>query len=155
MTTMYFDTSAAVKLLIAEPGSGTAARAWSSGSLMTASALMFVQARASLAAAQRAKRINDEALSRAKLDLATMRAGLAELRVGEAILAHAGDLAERQSLRGYDAVHLSTALFAATDLLLTADVALTNAAERCGLGVVDARTSPSAVAPASALSVRA
>jgi hypothetical protein len=31
-------------------------------------------------------------------------------------------------------------LFVATDLLVTADAALMDAAERCGLGVVDART---------------
>lgn len=140
MTTMYFEASAAVKLLIEETGSNTATRAWTSGAFIATSALTFVQARSGLAAAHRARRMTEEALSRAKRDLAAMRAGLAELRVGEAILAQAEEVAERESLRGYDAVHLSSALFAATDLLVTADAALLNAAERWGLGVVDVRT---------------
>jgi uncharacterized protein len=118
----------------------TATRVWTSAAFIATSALTFVEARAGLGAAHRARRITEEALSRAKRDLAAIRAGLAELRVIDAILAQAEELAERESLRGYDAVHLSSAMVAAADLLVTADAALLKAAERWGLGVVDVRT---------------
>lgn len=52
---------------------------------------------------------------------------------------HAGDLAEQHGLRGYDAVHLATALAAGVDAMVTADADLLRAAPICGLSILDAR----------------
>lgn len=139
MTTLYFETSAFVKLLIAEVGSGTALQAWRSGLPLAASALLFVEARASLAAAHRGRRMTGEALAGAKHDLAVLREHVNEVEVSTVVLARAEELAEQEALRCYDAVHLASALYAAAEVLVTADTALIDAAERCGLTVVDAR----------------
>jgi uncharacterized protein len=140
VSTLYFETSAFVKLLVAEPGSQTAVRAWLGGFQMSASPLLFVEARASLAAARRARRMTSNGFSKAKDRLRAMRAEIHEVEVDAAVLARAEELAEEEALRGYDAVHLASSLFAGVDVLVTADTALIDAGQRCGLTVVDARS---------------
>jgi predicted nucleic acid-binding protein len=49
----------------------------------------------------------------------------------------AGELAVVHSLRGADAVQLAAARAAGCDLLLSADVALCDAAQQCGIATVD------------------
>lgn len=139
MTTLYFETSAFVKLLVLEPGSGTAVRAWDSGYPVTASGLLFVETRAGLAAAHRGRRMTSQSLTAAKRDMARLREHMNEIHADRSVLARAEELAEREALRGYDAVHLASALHAGVEVLITADTALVRAAERLGLTVVDAR----------------
>lgn len=57
--------------------------------------------------------------------------------VDERLAAHAGELAENLGLRGYDAVHLATALELGDEevVLVTWDRDLARASERVGLGV--------------------
>jgi predicted nucleic acid-binding protein len=140
VTTLYFETSAFVKLLVAEAGSRTAVRAWDSGYPLTASGLLFVEARASLAAAHRGGRMTGRVFATAKRDLALLREHVNEINADPLVLARAEELAELEALRGYDAVHLASALYATAEVLVTADVALIEAARRQGLSVVDART---------------
>lgn len=140
MSTLYFETSAFVKLLVTEPGSQTAGRAWLGGFEVSCSPLLFVEARATLAAARRARRMTGTGFSRAKDRLRTMRAEIYEVQVDAAVLTRAEELAEEEGLRGYDAVHLASALFAGNDVLVTADAALIEAGQRRGLSVVDARS---------------
>jgi predicted nucleic acid-binding protein len=140
VNTLYFETSAFVKLLVREPGSPTAVQAWLGGFQMSASPLLFVETRASLAAARRARRMTSNQFSAAKDRLSGMRAEIVEVDLDAAILARAEDLAEQEALRGYDAVHLASSLFAGVDVLVTADEALIDAGERCGLAVIDARS---------------
>jgi hypothetical protein len=139
VTTLYFETSAFVKLLVLEPGSGTAVRAWDSGYPVTASGLLFVETRAGLAAAHRGRRMTSQSLTAAKRDMARLREHMNEIHADRSVLARAEELAEREALRGYDAVHLASALHAGVEVLITADTALVRAAERLGLTVVDAR----------------
>jgi len=140
VSTLYFETSAFVKLLVAETGSKTALHAWRGGFHVHASPLLFVEARASLASARRGRRLTAEQFAEAKGALRAMRADVNEVHVDVEVLAHAEDLAEREALRGYDAVHLASSLFAGADVLVTADAALIEAGERCGLTVIDARS---------------
>jgi predicted nucleic acid-binding protein len=139
VSTLYFETSAFVKLLVSEAGSPTAVQAWLAGFQKSSSPLLFVEARASLAAARRGRRMTARQLAEAKDALRAMRAEVREVQVDPPILAYAEDLAEREALRGHDAVHLASALSAGTDVLITADAALIAAAQRRGLTVVDAR----------------
>jgi len=139
VSTLYFETSAFVKLLVAEVGSQTALHAWRGGFHMHASPLLFVEARASLAAARRGRRMTADQFARAKEALRALRGDVNEVQVDVVVLAHAEDLAEREALRGYDAVHLASSLFAGADVLITADAALIDAGRRRGLDVIDAR----------------
>jgi predicted nucleic acid-binding protein len=140
VSTLYFETSAFVKLLVNEAGSRTALAAWGGGFQMSTSPLLFVETRASLAAARRGRRMTAEDFSEAKRALRAMRADLNEVQLDPALLTHAEELAEWEALRGFDAVHLASALFTEADLLVSADAALIDAAERCWLAVIDART---------------
>jgi uncharacterized protein len=140
VTTLYFETSAFVKLLVAEPGSQTASQTWVGGFHVSASPLLFVEVRSSLAAARRGRRMTPNGFSRAKDALAAMRTEIHEVTADAALLAHSEELTEQEELRGYDAVHLASALFAEVDVLITADAALIDAAQRRGLTVIDARS---------------
>ncbi|MDQ3210067.1 MAG: type II toxin-antitoxin system VapC family toxin [Actinomycetota bacterium] len=54
----------------------------------------------------------------------------------EQLATEAGDLAQRHALRGYDAVHLATALSVGQALMATWDAELAHAAGDAGLAVV-------------------
>lgn len=54
------------------------------------------------------------------------------------IVERTADLSEQHALRGYDAVHLATALAAACDLVMAADRDMLRAAADLGLATVDA-----------------
>lgn len=55
------------------------------------------------------------------------------------IVQRAGDLAEQQRFRGYDAVHLATALASGADVMVTADTDLLRAGPVCGIRILYAR----------------
>ena len=63
---------------------------------------------------------------------------LEALDVADEIVRHAGWLAERYALRGYDAVHLASALevLGDSDVLVTWDAELADAARVAGLSVI-------------------
>lgn len=62
------------------------------------------------------------------------------VEVNEPLIEEAGDLAEDEALRGYDGVHLASALRASVDILITADVEMIRAARNRGLRVIDSRS---------------
>jgi predicted nucleic acid-binding protein len=67
---------------------------------------------------------------------------LAIVEVDEALAASAADLAEREALRGYDAVHLAAALTVACDVLVSGDDELCEAGLRQGLDIVNLNAAP-------------
>ena len=81
-----------------------------------------------------------EDLAAATRNLGALRTRLYRVQLHPALLAHAEELAEREELRGYGAVHLASAELTEADALVTADRALIEAGQRCGLTVIDART---------------
>ena len=127
---VYFDTSALIKVLIDERGSDRAAELWQRADLAVSSQLLYVEARAALAAAHRGARLDDRGLDQARVGLESLHAELRLIAVDEALARTAGDLAEQQGLRGYDAVHLASALAINADdvLLATWDRGLSDAA---------------------------
>lgn len=100
-----------IKLIIAEPGSDFATLLWSEATTVASSRLVYPEARAAAGVARRTGRIDDDRSLRSIV--AQIDRLCAELRVvdiDDPLARAAGDLAERHGLRGYDAVHLASAL---------------------------------------------
>jgi uncharacterized protein len=110
VTVAYFDSSALVKLLLNEDGRRVGLAVWDAADVTATSRLAYPEVRAALAAARRGRRLDAEQYAAAK---AAWEQRWAQLRVVEAapgVLDTAGELAEVCALRGFDAVHLASAL---------------------------------------------
>jgi len=134
--TVYFDTWALAKLLLEEEGSELADAPWTQSRVRATWRLAYPQARAAFAAAHRAGRLDGRALLRVVLDLDDLLSASMVSDIDAQLARTAGQLAERHALRGYDAVHLATALSVAHDrLVVTWDTDLAQAALTAGLAV--------------------
>ena len=135
--TTYFETSAIVKLLIAEEGSERADVLWDSADLLATSELSYVETRAALAAANRSGRLTRRALAEAKDAFEQRFADVHRVEVTPVVVRSAGNLAEEHSLRGYDAVHLASALALEAPhlILVTWEEDLSRAGERVGFNL--------------------
>lgn len=133
--TTYFETSAIVKLLVAEEGSNRAGLLWDASDLIATSTISYAEARAALAAALRARRLTPTGLQGAKVALEDRFRRFDRVEVSEDLVRSAGDLAEEHELRGYDAIHLASALSleAPETILVTWDHDLARAGRRVGL----------------------
>ncbi len=133
----YVDTSSLLKLVIDEEGSDRVEVLWNEADTVASAALIVVEARAALAAAERAGRLSVTDHGKAKGGLAGLIDELAIVEVTEELIGWAADLAEQEALRGYDAVHLAAALAIEATVLASADAALCDAAARRGLHVTN------------------
>lgn len=133
----YIDTSVLIKLLIAEQGTDAARHLWSNADNLAAVSLVAVEARAALAAAQRAERLTTRQHHRSRTGLYELLDQLDLITVTDSLVDRAGDLAETAQLRGYDAVHLAAALLVGATVMASADQALCDAAGRHGLHVAN------------------
>ncbi len=133
----YVDTSTLLKLLIEEDGSEQAGLIWDTAESLASAALVVVEGRAALAAAERRGRITRAQLKRANADLVELTEEMSLVEITEGLIELAADLAEDEQLRGYDAVHLAAALTVEAEILTSADTALCEAAERRGLHVAN------------------
>jgi uncharacterized protein len=133
----YVDTSSLLKLVIDEEGSDRVDMIWDGTDTVASAALLVVEARAALAAAERVGRLSVTDHGKAKRQLARLLDELAIVEVTESVIAQAADLAEEEALRGYDAVHLAAALAIGAIVLASADAALCDAAARRGLHVAN------------------
>jgi predicted nucleic acid-binding protein len=127
-----------IKLLLLEDGSPVADELWSRSSLRVASRLVYPEGRAALAAAARALQIDETEARQAVTDLGSACSAMRLVGVDWALGEQAGELAEAHGLRGYDAVHLATALAVDDPDLVVAtwDRDLARAAVRVGRSVV-------------------
>lgn len=123
-----------------EDGSDVAAELWNSGHPIASSVLFYPEGRAALAAARRGRRLTAGGYRRSLHDFEQVRLELAVIGVDEALAGQAGDLAAELGLRGYDAVHLASAVSLGADVtsLVTWDIDLGDAAARKGLAVAPA-----------------
>ena len=137
---VYFETSALVKLFLEEPGADEARDLWDEADLISVALIAYPEARAALASAQRARRISSAELDEVKGKLRRVWTQLQVIDLDEPVAVSAGDVAETFSLRGYDAVHLATALTLQDDSLLIAtwDSDLRTTALELGLRVAPA-----------------
>lgn len=126
----YVDTSTLIKLIVEEEGSDRAELIWQSADSVASVSLIVVEAHAALAAARRGNRLSTDQLRVAQEELAAFVDDLHLVEVTAELIESAAQLAQTESLRGYDAVHLAAALFVGATVLTTADGALCEAAER-------------------------
>jgi len=131
----YFDTSAVVPLLGAEPGSAAARELWDRASRVASVRLVYPEARAALAQAQRSGRLTAGQLRAAVRALEDRYEQLDLVELDETLAQHAGELAETYGLRGYDAVHLAAAARLSGDelVVVAGDRPLLAAGESLGL----------------------
>lgn len=126
-----------MKLLVDEPGSKQAELVWDTSDVVASAALVIVEARAALAAAECGGRIGAAQHRTGKDELAALVAELAIVEIAEEVIALAADLAEEDTLRGYDAVHLASAITVGANVLTSADSDLCQAAAERGLHVAN------------------
>ena len=135
----YFDTSAVVPLLIAEPGSVRAASLWDNADRVVSARLLYPETRAALAQAQRLGRITTRHLRDAVTDFDSLFEEVDLVEVDDQLARRAGDLAELHRLRGYDAVHLAAAdrIRDPDVVVIAGDSALLDAATAEGLSIAE------------------
>lgn len=124
-----------------EAASDAAAELWNSGSHVASSLLFYPEARAALAAARRGGRISSSGFDDALVALEEIRSELMLIGIDEKLATWAGGLADALGLRGYDSVHLASALSLGTrtTAMVSWDTDLLAAAERMDLAVNDVR----------------
>ncbi len=110
MPLVYFDASAAVKLLAQEEGSDLVAQLWDGCDAAVASRLAYPEVRAALAAAGRNHDLDPGQLADAERAWEGYWAAIRPVELTAAVAQNAGHLAKTEALRGADAVHLASAL---------------------------------------------
>lgn len=133
----YFDTSAFVKLVIPEAGSGEARRLFGTATQVFSSRLLVPESSAALSRARRTGRLAARAVDPALARVQTLLGGVAALEVAPTIAESAAQLARSLDLRAYDSVHLASyqRVASATSVLVTADGELARAARSLGHAV--------------------
>ncbi|MDR3361044.1 MAG: type II toxin-antitoxin system VapC family toxin [Bifidobacteriaceae bacterium] len=117
---VYFDTSAIVPILIAEPPSEACRQLWDDADQRISSPLAYVEVAAALAMAERQERLTAEDRSQAWAGFAAIWPDVHQVDLTAELLAQAADLARSQSLRAYDAVHCASALAVSDSELVAA-----------------------------------
>ena len=107
---LYLDTSALVKRYIAEPGTAEVAQAMACAAVMGTSIITRAEIAAALAKAVRVKALESEAAASALQVFRSEWPRLVRVQATELVVARADDLAWEMGLRGYDAVHLASAV---------------------------------------------
>jgi predicted nucleic acid-binding protein len=135
----YFDTSAIVPLVIAEPASRACAQMWDGADKVASSLLVKVEAVAALAQARRMGRLTRASHATALRLLDGVLAGVYLLGVDDAAIDQACALAEPFALRGYDAVHCAAAAAIRDDdvVAVSGDRSLLAAWQALGLAMFD------------------
>lgn len=131
----YFDTSALLKLVVAEDGADQAAFLWQRAGEVVVSRLAWPEVVAALAAARRGRRVTDEGYQAATGSLRLCLERSTVVSVADSLVDRAAHLAARHDLRAADAIHLATALavIEADSVFVTWDKRLRLAAVQAGL----------------------
>jgi predicted nucleic acid-binding protein len=135
--TLYLDTSSLVKLYVEETDSERIAALAARADTVVTSAVAYAESRAAFARRRRERTLRPASLAAivARLDADWQQ--IVTVDVTDALARRAGDLADRFSLRGFDAIHLASfemVLERASDedevMFSTADDRLARAARR-------------------------
>ncbi|PZS19389.1 MAG: VapC toxin family PIN domain ribonuclease [Pseudonocardiales bacterium] len=135
----YFDTSAFVPLLIAEPSSGLCRRLWDDADAVVTTRLTYVEAAAALAQALRLARLTPQSYRAAVRILDRLWDEFEVVDVDDRVVHRAAHLAHTCALRGYDAVHCASAeQLSDGDLVVAAgDRRLLDACTSLGMATAD------------------
>jgi predicted nucleic acid-binding protein len=135
---LYVDTSALVKRYIAELGTVLVSEAIAGAEVVGTSVISRAEMAAALAKAVRVGTLNHEEAASALQVFRSEWPALVRVQVTEMLVARAAALAWERGLRGYDAVHLASALMWGEAMgeeitLATFDRRLWEATKKCGL----------------------
>ena len=135
----YFDTSAFVPLVVAEPVSAIYGRLWVEAARVVSVPILYTETRAALARAERVGRLSPTGHASAVRQLDTMFDDVDLVDVSVELVRLGGDLAQRHALRGFDAVHLAGGVLTGLDdddfVFASGDHRLAAAASAAGLAV--------------------
>jgi len=134
------DTSALVKRYIQEPGSLDLRVQFEKADMQATAQITFVEAIAALAKAVRTGNIARKNASQIMVILQQEWANLQNIEISDELVNQAAMLAWQHDLRGYDAVHLASALawqarFGEPITMTTYDLQLWTIAQQVGLAV--------------------
>lgn len=107
---LYLDTSALVKLYVDEPMSQELTIAVDEAEAVATSLLAYVESRAAFARARREARLSAQAYRHVVEAFVEDWTRYIAVEVTDRLVKDAGDLAAHRALRGYDALHLASAL---------------------------------------------
>lgn len=140
---VYFDTSALVPLLVAEPTSEACRRVWDDADTVVTTRLLYVEASAAMAQALRLQRLDADQHHRCLELLEDLWPQFDVVELDAGLCPAAAQLAHRHALRGYDAVHCAAALsLEDTELVAaTGDQALRSAWQQEGITTYDVHQS--------------
>ena len=135
---VYLDASVLVKRYVAESGSKETAKLIAHAEVVATSLISRAEVAAALAKAARIGLLGAESARRAQRAFSSQWADIARLPVSEALVSRAEALAWDYTLRGYDAVHLASALtwqesVGVVVILATFDRQLWEAAQLAGM----------------------
>ncbi len=106
----YLDTSTLVKLYVDEPGSLQASVLVDASYVIATSRVAYVEAVAAFSR-RRSEFESEEVFRKLRLDLDNDWQNYLVIEVNEAIAHLAADLAQKHNLRGFDSLHLASAVF--------------------------------------------
>ncbi|MFN2642367.1 MAG: type II toxin-antitoxin system VapC family toxin [Actinomycetota bacterium] len=111
---------------------------WREADTIATSVVTEVETRAALASAFRRRRLTRREHLHAKAKLRSLLVEALLIDIGDRVVRIAGDLAEEHALRGYDAIHLASAVQLDADDALVAswDDELLRATRRAGLQTI-------------------
>ncbi|MGH7804775.1 MAG: type II toxin-antitoxin system VapC family toxin [Candidatus Binatia bacterium] len=140
----YFDTSALIKRFVDEPGSERVGALIAAEPILATSRVAYAEMHAGLARKLRERAIGAADSRKAARLFDTEWPAYGRLDLPDALLTRARDLVRRHPLRGFDAIHLASALHLRAAVgedvrMIAADDRLLAAADAEGLESVDVR----------------
>lgn len=138
---LYLDTSALVKLYVPETDSDKIIQLVDAAEMPSTSRMAYAEARAAFARKRREQAVNLRDYRTIVQDLDNDWETFFIVDVSDALIKRAGQLAETFALRGYDAVHLASAVIVAEQgseavMFACFDEKLSRAGRRQGLTVL-------------------
>lgn len=109
MTALYLDTSALVKLYVAEAESEWVHEAVEKAERAATSTVAYAELRAALGRRRRIGDLDEEGYRRAIGKVNADWRGFVRISVSNLVAYRAGEMAERYALRGFDAIHPASA----------------------------------------------
>lgn len=106
----YLDTSAMIKLYIDEPGAKEVKKITEEAKLVSTSRVAYVEARAGIARKFREGDLGEDEYKKVVEDLEKDWGNYFIVEVSERVAKFGGELTDRHPLRGFDAIHLASAL---------------------------------------------